>query len=47
MVSICREITKIYEENFFGKTTDAIEYFEKSKPKGEFVIMVAKNDYHI
>ena len=46
-VSICRELTKIYEETFVGMVTDAIQYFEKSKPKGEFVIMVAKNDYHI
>lgn len=45
VVSICREITKIYEENFFGNIANAIEYFEEKKPRGEFVIMVAKKDY--
>tara|TARA_B100000686_G_scaffold308914_1_gene350402 strand:- start:3 stop:689 length:687 start_codon:yes stop_codon:yes gene_type:complete len=47
VVSICREITKIYEENFFGNIANAIEYFEKTKPRGEFVIMVAKKDYSL
>ena len=45
VVSICRELTKIYEENFVGLVTEAIQLFEKSKPKGEFVILVAKNGY--
>ena len=47
VVSICRELTKIFEETFVGSTIDAIEYFTKSKPKGEFVIMVAKQNYKI
>ena len=46
-VSICRELTKIYEETFVGMVTDAIQYFEKSKPKGEFVMMVAKQGYEL
>ena len=45
VVSICRELTKIYEETFVGLITDAIQFFEKSKPKGEFVIMIAKQGY--
>ena len=36
-VSISRELTKIHEETFRGKIKDAIEHFEKKKPKGEFV----------
>ena len=47
VVSICRELTKIYEETFVGMLSDAIQYFEKSKPKGEFVLMVAKSDYQL
>ena len=47
VVSICRELTKIYEETFVGMITDSIQYFEKCKPKGEFVIMVAKNEYQL
>ena len=46
-VSICRELTKIYEETFVGKITDAMQYYEKFKPKGEFVIMVAKQGYQL
>ena len=46
-VSICRELTKIYEETFVGIITDAIQYYEKFKPKGEFVIMVAKQGYKL
>ena len=46
-VSISRELTKIYEETFVGTITDAIQYFEKSKPKGEFVLLVAKQGYQI
>ena len=47
VVSICRELTKIYEETFIGMITDAIEYYEKFKPKGEFVMMVAKQGYKL
>ena len=46
-ISICRELTKIYEETFVGIITDAIHYYEKFKPKGEFVIMVAKQGYKL
>ena len=47
VVSICRELTKIYEETFVGSTAEAIQHFEKSQPKGEFVIMVAKQGYQL
>ena len=40
-VSISRELTKIHEETFRGKIKDAIEHFEKKKPKGEFVIVLS------
>ena len=42
-VSISRELTKIHEETFRGKIKDAIEHFEKKKPKGEFVIVLLPN----
>ena len=45
VVSICRELTKIYEQNFLGTVIEAEDYFSKSKTKGEFVIMVAKKGY--
>ena len=45
IISVCRELTKIYEETFLGTVTDADIYFSKSKPKGEFVLLVAKKGY--
>ena len=45
VVSICRELTKIYEETFLGTVIEAENYFSKSKTKGEFVILVAKKGY--
>ena len=45
IISVCRELTKMYEETFLGSVTDAELYFSKSKPKGEFVLLVAKKGY--
>ena len=45
IISVCRELTKMYEETFLGTVTDAELYFAKSKPKGEFVLLVAKKGY--
>ena len=42
-VSISRELTKIHEETFRGTIKDAIDYFEKKNPKGEFVIVLSPN----
>ncbi len=45
IVSVCREITKKFEEVFMGTIGDAITYFSKKNPKGEFVIVIAKDGY--
>ena len=45
IISVCRELTKIFEESFLGRVEDAENYFSKSKPKGEFVVLVAKKGY--
>lgn len=45
IISICRELTKIFEESFLGTVEDAENHFSKSKPKGEFVVLVAKKGY--
>ena len=42
-ISISRELTKIYEETFRGTIEQALIYFEKNKPKGEFVIVLSTN----
>ncbi|EPT33647.1 16S rRNA (cytidine(1402)-2'-O)-methyltransferase [Bacteroidetes bacterium oral taxon 272 str. F0290] len=39
-VAICREISKIHEENVRGTLTEAIAHFEKTEPRGEFVIVL-------
>lgn len=38
---IARELTKIHEEYFRGTAKEALEHFSTSKPKGEFVLMLA------
>ena len=40
IISISREISKLYEETKRGTTTALIEYYKEKKPKGEFVIIV-------
>jgi 16S rRNA (cytidine1402-2'-O)-methyltransferase len=38
-VSVARELSKIYEENFRGSLRDAINRFTQTPPKGEIVII--------
>ena len=47
VVSICREITKIYEENYFGYISKVLDELGTNKLKGEFVLIVAKEGYSI
>ena len=39
-VSVSREISKMFEETKRGKVKEVLIYFEETKPKGEFVIVV-------
>lgn len=39
-ISIAREITKVYEEIFRSDIEASIEKFEKTPPKGEFVLVI-------
>ena len=41
LVSISREISKMFEETKRGTMLEVLQYFEEKKPKGEFVIIVA------
>lgn len=43
-ISICREITKIYEEALRLKISEAIEHFTKKQPRGEFVLVLKGAD---
>ncbi len=40
-IVIARELTKIYEEFLEGTAAELADVFEKRKPKGEFVVMIA------
>lgn len=42
-ISICREITKIYEETIRCKISEAIEHFTTKAPRGEFVLVIQGN----
>ena len=44
-ISIHREITKMYEEVFWGSVQKSIVHFSSKSCKGEFVFIVAKENY--
>lgn len=39
-VSLCRELTKKYENNFRTTLEEAVSYYEQEEPKGEFVLVI-------
>ena len=47
IVSIHREMTKMYEEVFLGSISESIDYFSDKNPKGEFVLVLAKEGYKL
>ena len=40
-VSVCREISKVYEESVRGTLAEVVAHFQAHEPRGEFVIVVA------
>jgi 16S rRNA (cytidine1402-2'-O)-methyltransferase len=42
LITVAREITKIYEEIFFGTVAEALIYFSKKPVKGEIVLILEK-----
>ena len=40
-ISLCREITKLHEQILRTTIKGAVEYFTKTPPKGEFVLVIA------
>ena len=47
IISIHREITKMFEESYLGNINQAINHFSSKKCKGEFVLIIAKEDYKL
>ena len=39
-LTVCRELTKKYEEILFVTVEEALAYYEKKEPKGEFVLVL-------
>jgi len=47
MISLCRELTKRFEEVIIGTAEDIRSRVENSTPRGEYVIIVAKEGYNL
>ena len=47
VISICREITKLYEQNYFGYIDQVLNILESNKVKGEIVLVISKEGYKI
>ncbi|MFQ6609892.1 MAG: 16S rRNA (cytidine(1402)-2'-O)-methyltransferase [Fidelibacterota bacterium] len=47
VVSVCRELTKKFEEVIIGPVSEVHEKLNVSTPKGEFVILVAREGYSL
>ncbi len=43
-ISLCRELTKKHETNFRTTLEDAIAFYEKEEPRGEFVLVIQGMD---
>ncbi|MCQ2537958.1 MAG: 16S rRNA (cytidine(1402)-2'-O)-methyltransferase [Lachnospiraceae bacterium] len=39
-ITICKELTKKYENSFSGTISDMISHFRANEPKGEFVLVI-------
>ena len=42
-----RELTKVHEEYQRGIVSELINYFKENKPRGEFVVMIGKDDKNV
>lgn len=43
-ISLCRELTKIYEQVLRMTISEAVEYYTQNTPKGEFVLVIEGAD---
>jgi len=43
-VTLCRELTKRFEEAYPTTFTEAIEYYESNEPRGEYVLVIEGKD---
>jgi 16S rRNA (cytidine1402-2'-O)-methyltransferase len=45
-ISLCRELTKVYEEVLRMTLSEAIAYYETKAPKGEYVLVIEGAEEH-
>ncbi len=45
IISVCREITKVYDEVYLGTVEECITHFSKKTVKGEITIVISKEGY--
>ena len=41
VICVCRELSKLHEENVRGTTREVLTHFEKNAPRGEIVVVVS------
>ncbi len=46
-VSVCREISKVYEESVRGSLSEVVAHFLEHEPRGEFVIVVEGKNHKL
>lgn len=47
-IAVCRELTKLHEEIYRGRISEAIEFLVENRPRGEFVLVIeGKSDEDI
>ena len=46
-IAIGRELSKKFEEIMRGRVSDILSYYNTNKPKGEFVIVIGKDDPNV
>ena len=47
VVSVCKELTKLYEKVYLNDIENIINIFNDISPKGEYVILIAKENYKL
>ena len=46
-IAIGRELSKKFEEIMRGRVSDILSHYNTNKPKGEFVIVIGKDDPNV
>ena len=47
IISVCREITKVYDEVYLGTVEECLTHFSEKTVKGEITIVISKEGYRL